>query len=203
MEHEHLSFFELDQIAVSPGEPRDTALLDCPRCAGYLAEVERALPAPTWARELEEAPRSRRRRWFPLFAGALAAAGSLFIYIHRAARVETAEDGIRDKGAPGVVLFVKHQSAVRRWDGKSAVAPDDSLMLEISPARYRQLAVESVSGQGSTVLYQAALESGAKQLLPQSYRVDKSPGAEHLRIRFGSGAESVSIELEIPKESGK
>ncbi len=108
MAHEHLSFFELDRLAVSPGEPRDPAIGDCPRCAGHLGEVERALPVPSWAREVEMAPRSRRRRWLPLFAGALAAAGSLLMFIHGAGRVGPQPDDIRDKGAPGVVLFVKH-----------------------------------------------------------------------------------------------
>ena len=198
MGHEHPSFFELDQLALSADEARLSSLKECAQCLAYISEQQRALPVPAWVRELDKPKRLSllRRRWRTfLISGALATT-ALLMAVHHEQRAEHDFE----KGAPTVALLIKHGEQVRRWNGKDAVEAGDSLMLEVSAAGFHHICVDSLSGSSSTELYRGELQ-GERSLLPQSYRVDAEPGPERLRILFGNGCDSWPIDLEIPKRS--
>jgi len=199
MAHEHPSFFELDQLALSGGEARLASLNGCVQCLAYIEGQQRTLPVPSWVHQLDKPkwPRWLQRRWLAFFmSGALATTAALLITVRRNHGVEPEVA----KGLPSVSLLIKHGEQVRRWNGKESVEPGDSLMLEAISSGCREISVESRSGTSPALLYRGALR-GERTLLPQSYRVDAEPGPERLRVLFGGGCESWSVDLEIPKVS--
>jgi hypothetical protein len=196
MEHEHPSFFELDQLAFAPEQERQARLKDCARCQQYIAGQQRELPVPDWARAVAM-PASNRPRWRWLsVAVAGAFVGSLaFAVVTRS----SGPSGIREKGPPTVSVYVKHGAEVRRWDGTGPVIAGDALMLEIDPAGYRFVSVESLSGLSPEPLYVGELKGTGRVLVPHSFRVDESPGPERLRVRLSRDSAHWTTEINLPK----
>src|SRR6266850_6328997 len=140
MDHEHPSFFELDQLALAPEEDRRPRLGSCASCQHYVDEQRRELPVPEWARAAARQTGKRAQvRWLSMtLVGAFAASAAVAVVTR-----SMGPDDLREKGVPSVSLYVKHAGEVTRWDGVAAVSAGDALMLEIDAAGYRAVSVES------------------------------------------------------------
>jgi hypothetical protein len=198
MEHEHPSFFELDELALAPEEVRQARLMGCTSCLQYTAEQRRELPIPEWAHAAGRRTPRRLLRWLSVtLVGAVAA--SVAVVVMRPSGM----GDIREKGVPNVSLYIKHDGEVRRWDGIGPVSAGDALMLEIDSTGYRAVSVESLSSPSAEPLYQGEVKGAGRVLIPQSFRVDDSPGPERLRVRLTGDAGIWTKEISLPKRGAR
>ena len=195
MEHEHPSFFELDQLALAPEEEGQARLAGCASCLHYVAEQRRELPVPEWARAASRRTHRRTQlRWVSMtLVGTVAASVAVAVV------VRSSQPDVREKGIPSVSLYIKRGGDVSRWDGVAPVRAGDALMLEIDPAGYRAVSVESLSAPSPEPLYQGELKGTGRVLVPQSFRVDDSPGPERLRVRLTGDAGDWTTVISLSK----
>ncbi|MFP2911337.1 hypothetical protein ACLESD_41200 [Pyxidicoccus sp. 3LFB2] len=86
------------------------------------------------------------------------------------------------KGAPTVVVHVRHGEAVSPWDGTRPLVPGDSVRLEVAAHGYSRVLVSSRTPDGRFVtLHEGTLPDGGA-LLPTSWRVDAEGESEHLLV---------------------
>jgi hypothetical protein len=89
----------------------------------------------------------------------------------------------REKGAPGVVVFIKRGDQVFAWDGR-ALRPGDRLRLQVAGTDFTRISVASLGDEGPAVLYEGAV-GRAPALLPLSFRVDERGSEERLSVILG------------------
>lgn len=206
----HPSSLRLDAIAL--GEPADDAtahhLRDCARCAAALAEARRPPHVPAWLDGLArpERPKPPRRpfgdRWLAaLLAPALAAAIAAGLFALRPPQRRA--DGVREKAAPSVALYLKRGDAVSTWDGRSPLRTGDRIRIGIRGAGYRHVSVATISSSGGppAVLHVGRLNASGESLLPTSFRVDSPGGAEVLSVILGDDAIAPAAHAAAPPGS--
>jgi hypothetical protein len=201
----HPSFFALDRLRLGDD---DHALrghvAGCSRCRAYVdADADavagpRPLSAPAWLSgvTLRPIPRphvTRARRlpawlFLPSLA-AVAAAAALWLVVRPTLRLgdSPAADpfaGIRAKGPPSVVVFVKRDGRVLPWDGSFSLRAGDALRLQVAASAYSRVSVASVAADAGApeVLYDGALDGERPTLLPVSFRVDQRGQREVLSL---------------------
>ncbi|NRD61977.1 hypothetical protein HRD49_09430 [Corallococcus exiguus] len=207
----HPSFIELDRAALgSPSPSLAQHLKTCAECGAYLERVTRPEPVPAWARALGTEPlRATRRlewmRWgLPLLAtAALGCLVLLFVPRTRGAE-ETEYQG--PKGAPSVAVHIKRGDRVFLWDGRTPLAPEDRIRLQVSSGAHRYVTVAARAPEGPagwTVLFEGPLSSERDTALPTSWRVDGAGGEETLRILFSgeplSASQAEALFSEAPR----
>lgn len=199
---DHPSSFRLDAIAL--GEPTDEALArhlrECSRCAARLAELRRPPPVPAWLDDLARPPRRRSFgawRLAAVLSPALAAAVAVGLFASTPWR---GADGVREKGAPSVALYLKRGEAVSTWDGRAPLRPGDRIRVGIRAAGYRHVSVATIAPSRETpaVLFAGPLRAHGESLLPISFRVDARGGAEVLSVILGDDAISPAEHLAAP-----
>lgn len=177
----HPSFLELDRLALGDGTVAARHHLEsCVDCRGYVGRLGLAPPIPAWVRGLpRERPRARWRVLWALPAVASLAALALFV-------LPREEMAVRSKGAPAVVLYIKHGEKVTPWDGHRSVATGDLLRLEVAPGSFGYVTVYT-GHDARQVLYAGALTEAKPVLLPAGWEVDASPQAEILHVALSRG----------------
>jgi hypothetical protein len=201
---EHPSFLQLDRLKWDGGpESLRAHVAGCAECAAHLAQVDRRVAVPAWARALEDAkPRGWRAllsggpRW--VWGGALATVMAVLVLLVVAPGTQPLPEDPRGtyvgiKGAPTVVVHVRHGEAVSPWDGARPVIVGDSVRLEVAAQGYPQVLVGSRTQAGGFVtLYEGTLPEGGA-LLPASWRVDAEGDAEHLVVVLSRAALSADV----------
>jgi hypothetical protein len=97
------------------------------------------------------------------------------------------------KGSPAVALYIKRGGRVSLWNGHSAIQVGDRIQLEIASGGFSQLTVASF-GEETELLYAGPIDAKRPAMLPVSFLVDASPGAERLALglsRAGLTAEEL------------
>ena len=190
---EHPSYMQLDRLKWDGGpEVLRAHVAGCAECAAHLERIARPVATPAWARGLEEAKPRGWRSWLAggnrwVWSGALAMAMALLVVVRvRPTPVPTPEatpgSYVGIKGAPTVVVHVRHGEAVSPWDGSRPVAVGDSVRLEVAAHGYPRVLVGSRTPAGDFVtLYEGELPEGGA-LLPASWRVDGESEGEHLVV---------------------
>jgi hypothetical protein len=192
MTDEHPSFLALDGLRLGLPHAAARAHLEaCQACAVYVqgeghGDFQADAPAgPPWLARARLAPPASARSagWWkrpllvwPAAVSALALTMALLVPRLRAgapADETLAAAGTRQKGGPGLGVFIKRGESVFSWDGRAAVRPDDRLRFEVHPSGYRfvSVALRPADGAPPAVLYAGQLPP-ALSFLPTAFRVD-------------------------------
>jgi len=186
----HPSFFELDLIPLGEGQPQTVDhVKGCARCQAHLRKLEEPIAVPGWASALRRPqPASKPILWWLTVllggaAGAVAAVGAaafLFSPV-RPRPQEFVGTLVAAKGSPSVAIYLKRGEQVSLWDGQAPVRPGDRLELQVSGEGLGQVLVAAPGGL-SQPLFSGAVDPKRPVLLPTSWLVDESPGAEALVV---------------------
>jgi hypothetical protein len=188
----HPSFLELDRTALGQGAPETVAhAKSCERCQAHLRKLEAPVAVPAWARELGQPKPARQPNWWTLalFGAAAAGAAAVFLLFPAPVSQQPSLPGslVASKGTPAVALYVKRGEQVTLWDGHAPVQAGDRLQIEVAGEGFSQLLIATPGGFAKP-LFQGALDAKHSTLVPQSWRVDQSPGPETLDIVISVGA---------------
>ncbi len=180
----HPSYLQLDRIALG-AVARDWELhvKTCARCARYLQRQQQPISVPAWVHKIpnDEPALPRRQRLF-LFAMAAAAALVVAVVTPRV----LAPSATSEKGTPAIAVYVKRGDAVSLWDGRTPLASNDRLQLEVKPEGLRHLAVALRPVSGPWQLLYRSEVAGNETRVPESWRLDEEPGPETLGIALSS-----------------
>jgi hypothetical protein len=215
MSTEHPSFLALDRLALGEDAPAATRahVERCEACRAHLDSVRiPSEPVPTWARQLASAPRGgdRRPHWLAMLwhsaqpghrirarthvawlgacgTGLVAAMAAvlLFIVVPRLSP-EEGGSGVRAKGMPGVVVYLRQEGRVVQWNARTPVRAGDEVRLKLVADGFTHVAVTSLprqAGAAPFVLHRGTL-AGPEVLLPEGWRFDASPGPEQVGVAF-------------------
>jgi hypothetical protein len=139
----------------------------CASCTEYLKRLAEPVPVPMWLGRVER----RRPRWhLRVAAGAgLALAASLLVSVFMPG------DRVRPKGQPSVAVFARQKDRVELWDGRTRFRRGDAVRFEVYAGVSKHVTVTSPA---RVRLYDAAVASGQRTLLPLSFVFDADPGDE-------------------------
>ena len=179
----HPSYLQLDRARLGAHAPETAAhVLACRICQTHLRQVESHPPAlyPEIAARLSQRGSWTGLSWlrWPALVVPGALAGALVVTSVRRAVPPHGPRRTTAKGAPRVALYLKRGDAVALWDGRAPLQAGDYLQLQVDSEGFRYLAVSS-PGQAAP-LYSGPVDPDKPAFLPESWRVDDSPGDERL-----------------------
>ena len=193
----HPSLFALDRLRLGDPDPQlRRHVAGCARCRAHVdAQPAADAPLPAWLEGVRLPPPPTTTAWSPrkrlaawLFLPSLCAAtAAVLLFFVVRPRPELQHDPftvIREKGPPGLVVYVKRDGRVLTWDGAFALHAGDALRLQVAPSAYAYVSVASVAADAGApeVLYDGALDRKRPTLLPVSFRVDARGGRELLSL---------------------
>lgn len=198
---------ELDAaVPESADAPLRTAarhLRSCLTCQDYLFSLQKraAAPVPAWVSGLTTQRPSLWQRFLQALqpqllvpVAATAAAGlALILAPHggtdsspaqRPGPSAPADQELRAKGGPSVVVFIKRGDKVTQWDGRMRLRAQDRIRLQVAGAGYSQVTVALQQPGGAQVLYSGELPAtaAAPTALPVSWEVSGPGQAEVLAV---------------------
>ncbi len=187
----HPSFLELDRAALGHGAPQTADhVRGCERCQAHLRKLEAPIEVPAWARALRRPQPERKPGWWTLaLLGAAAAAGATAVVLLSPTRPHPRELApsshgtlVAAKGSPSVAIYVLREQQIQLWDGHTPIRPGDRLELQVSGEGLDHLLVDTTPGDFRRPLFSADIDPTQQILLPESWLVDDSPGAETLVV---------------------
>jgi hypothetical protein len=186
----HPSFLELDRAALGQGAPLTADhVKGCPRCQAHLKTLEEPIAVPAWATALRRPQPERKPSWWALvLLGAAAAAGATAVFLFSPTRphphdlaTPTVGTLVAAKGSPSVAIYLLRDERISLWDGHTPIQPGDRIELQVSGEGLDHVLVATPGGFARP-LFSADIDPKQQVLLPQSWLVDDSPGAEGLVV---------------------
>jgi len=193
---DHLSSLTLDALELGHLDPASSEIVRehlgaCPRCSGDLAvlrESRARFESDVFARTLPALEgRRSRRRWYWLFAPALAATAVAVLLVARPPGDLTVKGG-----RPACEVFARRAGRIFAVKDGSVLTPGDEIRFVVRPAGYRHVLVASVDSAAVATIYapygaerSLKLASATDRAeLPGSVRLDTTPGPERLYCLF-------------------